>query len=132
LNLKYDKLSSILLQFCFNFAFNFKLRRYELDAAAVAARRSFLRALWVQAFIAQYCVQGAFTAMHTARMANAMDRWDFEELMRAVTRVIAVASTVENQLKEMGAGGDGAGAVEVGRFRLSQWNPRRNRLDLSA
>ena len=66
-----------------------------------AARRSFLRSLWVQAFIAQSCVQGAFSAMHTARTSA---DWDFQSLMNAVMRIIAVATTVENQLSEMGGG----------------------------
>jgi len=32
LKLKYDNMFSILLQFCFNFAFNFSLRRYLMGA----------------------------------------------------------------------------------------------------
>ena len=68
------------------------------------ARRSFLRSLWTQAFIAQYCVQGAFTAMHTARISRSFTEHDFQELMRAVKRVVAVATTVESQLQRMGAG----------------------------
>jgi hypothetical protein len=37
--LKYDKSLSILLQFCFNFAFKFNLRRYTM-ARTLAARGS--------------------------------------------------------------------------------------------
>ena len=76
-----------------------------------AARRSFLRSLWVQAFIAQSCVQGAFSAMHTARTSA---DWDFQSLMKAVMRLIAVTTTVENQLSEMGGGAtfdDGSGMM---------------------
>ena len=76
-----------------------------------AARRSFLRSLWVQAFIAQSCVQGAFSAMHTARTSA---DWDFQSLMKAVMRIIAVTTTVENQLSEMGGGAtfdDGSGMM---------------------
>ena len=68
-----------------------------------AARRSFLRSLWVQAFIAQSCVQGAFSTAHTERLAkNTASDLDFEALMRAVMRIIAVATTVENQLSSAG------------------------------
>ena len=82
-----------------------------------AARRSFLRSLWVQAFIAQSCVQGAFSTAHTERLAkNTASDLDFEALMRAVMRIIAVATTVENQLSS--AGGETGADRQRGRGRL--------------
>ena len=69
-----------------------------------ATRRAFLRSLWVQAFIAQSCVQGAFSTPRVARFAKSGDglERDFDQLVRAAMRVIAVATTVESQLAAMG------------------------------
>lgn len=70
-----------------------------------ATRRAFLRSLWVQAFIAQSTVQGAFSTPRVARFAKSGDGVsdrDFDQLVRAAMRVIAVATTVERQLEAMG------------------------------
>ena len=69
-----------------------------------ATRRAFLRSLWVQAFIAQSCVQGAFSTPRVAHFAKSGDGFvrDFDQLVRAAMRVIAVGATVESQLAAMG------------------------------
>ena len=76
-----------------------------------ATRRAFLRSLWVQAFIAQSCVQGAFSTPRVARFAKSGDDFarDFDQLVRAAMRVIAVATTVERQLAAMGPVGSEPG-----------------------
>jgi len=76
-----------------------------------ATRRAFLRSLWVQAFIAQSCVQGAFSTPRVARFAKSGDGFsrDFDQLVRAAMRVIAVATTVERQLAAMGPVGSEPG-----------------------
>ena len=76
-----------------------------------ATRRAFLRSLWVQAFIAQSCVQGAFSTPCVARFAKSGDGFsrDFDQLVRAAMRVIAVATTVERQLAAMGPVGSEPG-----------------------
>lgn len=92
----------------------------EMAERQAAGRRSFLRSLWVQAFIAQYCVQSAFTAGHYARLEDTVGHdWDVKELMRAVMRIIAVAGTVEAQLQELGDVNDAGAPAQLRRSRES-------------
>ena len=90
----------------------------EMAERQAAGRRSFLRSLWVQAFIAQYCVQSAFTAGHYARMEDTVGHdWDAKELMRAVMRIIAVAGTVEAQLHLLGDVNEAGAPAQLRRSR---------------
>lgn len=82
-------------------------RAVEDEEDKVATRRSFLRSLWVQTFIAQSCVQGFFIE---ARLAHKGVDWDLEPLMLAVKQVIYVATTVENQLHTTAASPGGISA----------------------
>ena len=90
--------------------------RHPGSHASNATRRSFLRSLWVQAFIAQSCVQSAFSTSRVSRVAKTdKANRDFDSLVRAAMRVIAVATTVEKQLLHLG---DDANETAFGKFGL--------------